>query len=70
MTIPSAIRERFGIRPHDRVEFQVEGDRITLIPVVTLKELRGAVTRKGPGADQERSVAKKAVAARVREELS
>lgn len=70
VTIPAAIRKQFGIQPHDSVEFQVENDRITLIPVVPLKNLRGAVKRRGPGAAQERSVAKRAAAARVREELS
>jgi AbrB family looped-hinge helix DNA binding protein len=32
VTIPYEIRSRLGIKPKDRVLFQVEGDRITIAP--------------------------------------
>lgn len=69
VTIPVGIRERFGIHPNDKVDFVVEGGRISIVPVRTLKDLRGVVTAKGPGGHEaEREAAKKAVARRVREE--
>jgi AbrB family looped-hinge helix DNA binding protein len=47
VTIPVDIRSLFHIRPNDRVDFVVEGDRIVLTPVRSLKDLRGAVQAAG-----------------------
>ena len=70
VTIPKGIRDAFGIRPNDRVDFEREGERIVLVPLKTLKDLRGAVKskRKMLSAD-EKKAAKAAVAKRVMDEV-
>lgn len=71
VTIPVDIRARFHIKPNDRVDFIVDGERIVIMPVRTLKELRGAVKARGAGdAKAERAAAKAAVARRVRNEMA
>jgi AbrB family looped-hinge helix DNA binding protein len=70
ITIPMALRKRYGIRANDKVDFIVEGDRIILMPIKTLRDLRGAVTGKGGDPDAERQTAKKAVGTRNIEEIS
>ena len=66
VTIPSEIRTRFHIMPNDRVDFFVDGERIIITPVKTLKQLRGSVAAKGAGDfAAEREEAKRAVAERV-----
>ncbi len=71
VTIPKNIRDWLKIRPNDRVDFVREGDRVVLVPVKTLKELRGAVPARGTGDfAKERRRAKAAVARRVRGETA
>jgi len=70
ITIPIKLRKRYGIHANDKVDFIVEGDRIILMPVKTLRDLRGAVTGKGGDLDTERQAAKKAVSTRNIEEMS
>lgn len=71
VTIPVDIRSLFHIRPNDRVDFIVEGDRIVLTPVRSLKDLRGAVQATGRGdAETDRATAKAAVAVRVKGEMA
>lgn len=71
VTIPADIRSRFHIHPNDRVDFIVDGERIVLTPVRSLKDLRGAVKAAGIGnAVAERAVAKVAVAKRVKDEMA
>ncbi|MFA7403811.1 MAG: AbrB/MazE/SpoVT family DNA-binding domain-containing protein [Pelobacteraceae bacterium] len=66
VTIPVDIRARFHIQPNDRVDFFVDGERIVIMPVRTLKQLRGAVAPIGSGnIAVEREEAKRAVAERV-----
>lgn len=44
VTIPVDIRERMGIRPHDRIRFRVSGDEVRLSRVpLTLEDVYGAV---------------------------
>jgi AbrB family looped-hinge helix DNA binding protein len=70
VTIPNEIRKKLGIRTEDRVDFILDGERVILVPVKNLRDLRGAVKAKGKGDfDEERAKAKAAVARRVREEL-
>lgn len=70
VTIPVDIRSFFHIRPNDRVDFVIEGDRIVLKPVKSLKELRGAVKAKsGSDAASERATAKASVSRRVKVEM-
>lgn len=70
VTIPKTIRELLNIHAKDRVEFVREGNRVLLVRVKTLKDLRGVVPSKGKGDfDEERRLAKAAVARRVREEM-
>lgn len=70
VTIPKGIRDAFGIRPNDKVDFEREGEKIVLVPLKTLKDLRGAVKpkRKISIAD-EKKAARAAVAKRVMEEM-
>jgi AbrB family looped-hinge helix DNA binding protein len=70
VTIPVEIRKKLGIRTEDKVDFILDGERVILVPVKTLRDLRGAVKAKGKGNfDEERAKAKAAVARRVLEEL-
>lgn len=66
VTIPAEIRARFQIQPNDKVDFYIEGDRIIITPVKTLRQLRGAVTPiESSSFDQERQAAKQAQAERI-----
>ena len=66
ITIPAEIRNRFHIRPNDRVDFFIDGDRIIITPVRTLKQLRGSVAAVDSSIFvKEREEAKGAVAERV-----
>jgi AbrB family looped-hinge helix DNA binding protein len=70
VTIPKTIRELLNIHANDRVEFVRDGNRVLLVRIKTLKDLRGAVSSKGKGHFvEERRRAKAAVARRVREEM-
>ena len=70
VTIPKNIRELLDIRANDRVEFLRDGMRVFLVPVKTLKDLRGVVSsKKKIDFDEERRRAKSAVARRVLEEM-
>ncbi|ABQ27649.1 AbrB/MazE/SpoVT family DNA-binding domain-containing protein [Geotalea uraniireducens] len=70
VTIPKEIRDLLHIRSNDKVDFVLDGDRVLLVPVKTLLDLRGAVRARGKGDfSEERARAKTAVAKRVREEM-
>ncbi|MEJ2032838.1 MAG: AbrB/MazE/SpoVT family DNA-binding domain-containing protein [Deltaproteobacteria bacterium] len=70
VTIPNEIRKKLGIGKDDRVDFILEEGRAVLVPVKTLKDLRGAVETRGEGEfAKERAQAKAALAARVRKEM-
>ncbi len=70
VTIPKEIRDLLRIHANDKVDFVLDGERVVLIPVKTLLDLRGAVPAAGKGAfAQERARAKAAVAERVRGEM-
>ncbi len=70
VTIPKKIRDVLNIRPNDKMDFAREGDRIILVPLRTLKDLRGSVTPHGKGdPDAERRSAKSAVGKRVVREM-
>jgi AbrB family looped-hinge helix DNA binding protein len=70
VTIPKDIRDLLDIHTNDRVDFVREGNRVLLVPVKTLRDLRGVVPSKGKGDfAEERRRAKAAVARRVREEM-
>lgn len=69
VTIPADIRNRFKIQPNDRVDFFVDGERIVIMPVKTLKQLRGVVTPVSAGGIAgEREEAKRTVAERIASE--
>jgi len=69
VTIPAEIRARFHIQANDRVDFYIDGERIIITPVRTLKQLRGYIAAVGSGDfAKEREAAKHAVAAHVTEE--
>jgi AbrB family looped-hinge helix DNA binding protein len=66
VTIPKEVRDLLHIHPNDKVDFIIEGGRAIIVPVRTLKELRGAVTPKnGATIVVERKAARRAVAGRV-----
>ena len=69
VTIPKEVRDILHINPNDKVDFIIEGGRAILVPVKTLKDLRGVVTaRDGASIILERKVARRASADRVAEE--
>ena len=71
VTIPAEIRTRFHIRPNDRVDFFIDGERIIITPVRTLKQLRGSIAAVVPNTFvKEREEAKRAVAERVTGEVA
>ncbi len=43
VTIPARIRKRYGISEGSKVEFVESGERVLLVPLKSLKELRGAL---------------------------
>ena len=70
VTIPKEIRDLLHIRSNDKVDFVLDGERVLLVPVKTLLDLRGAVPTGGKDDfSKERARAKAAVAKRVREEM-
>ncbi len=69
VTIPKAIRDRFSIHPHDKIDFTTEDDQIILKPVKTLRDLRGCVAGHGDLVT-ERQTAKGGVGKRVVDEMS
>lgn len=69
VTIPKEVRDLLHIQPNDKVDFVVEGGRAILVPVRTLRDLRGAVAaRPGATITAERQAARRALADRVAEE--
>jgi len=68
VTIPKALRVQFSLSPKDKVDFTAEGDRIILRPVRTLRDLRGCIQGHGT-PEEERNIARKAVAERVMGEM-
>ncbi len=71
ITIPATIRSYFHIKPNDKIDFIIDNERIIVIPIKTLKELRGSVTATGHVADfaSERQLAKDVMAKRISEEF-
>lgn len=70
VTIPKPIRDLLNIRPSDKVDFVQQGDRVLLVPVKTLKDLRGSVAPFGNGDfRKERKTVKSVVGKRVAREM-
>ena len=69
VTIPVAIRKKIGIGANERVDFIIEGERIILVPVKTLRDFRGAVVGSGD-SESERQATKDAVGRRIVDEIS
>lgn len=71
ITIPANIRSRFHIQANDRVDFFVDGERIVITPVRSLKQLRGSVTPiVGSNIVIERENARTVLAERLVGEMS
>jgi AbrB family looped-hinge helix DNA binding protein len=71
VTIPVEIRSRFHINPSDRVDFIIDGDRIIIIPIKTLKQLRGSVAAVNNGnISSERQSAKQVLSRKMAEEMA
>jgi antitoxin PrlF len=70
VTIPKEIRDLLHIHSNDKVDFVLEGEKVFLVPVKTLKDLRGSIPAEGRGDFAlERTRAKAAVARRVRGDM-
>jgi antitoxin PrlF len=69
LTVPKEMRERFGIRDHDRVMFSLENGKIVLTPLPkpTAAGLAGALpsNRPYPGADAIREQVERSIADEV-----
>ncbi|MDW7773063.1 MAG: AbrB/MazE/SpoVT family DNA-binding domain-containing protein [Desulfobulbaceae bacterium] len=71
VTIPKKIREQLKINPRDKVDFIQEGNRIVLVAVRTLQDMRGSVPARGGGDfAKERAAARKGVAKRIMDEMT
>jgi len=47
-TIPKGVRDFLGLRPGDRLDFVIEGDKVVLEPATAdVRELRGVLHREG-----------------------
>jgi len=70
VTIPAAIREKFGLKPHDRVDFVIDGNEVKMTRVKTLRDFKGMVeSNRKLSFEQVRAETKQAVAQRVMEEM-
>ena len=52
VVIPRAIREKWNVKPGQRVRFIIYGNRLEIVPVRDIKEARGFL--KGMSSDIER----------------
>ncbi len=52
VVIPRAIREKWNVKPGQKVRFIIYGNRLEIVPVRDIKEARGFL--KGMGSDIER----------------
>jgi len=71
ITIPATIRSSFHIKPNDKIDFIIDNGRIIIVPVKTLKELRGSIPTSGNIGDfaSERKLAKDTMAKKISGEL-
>ncbi len=53
VVIPKAVREPLGIRPGQRMQVVPYGDRIELVPVREIEEMRGFLAGMDPRLDRE-----------------
>jgi len=69
LTIPKQIRDRLGLKPGDRLAFDIEDGsmRLRVEKRSTLEDLRGSLSaeRRYPGREAEREAARKHVAGRM-----
>jgi AbrB family looped-hinge helix DNA binding protein len=68
VTVPAAIRSRLGLKPHDRVRFEVVGDEVRLRPAPSrIARHFGAVASAGTPltAQEEREAFEEGVAQEV-----
>jgi AbrB family looped-hinge helix DNA binding protein len=52
VVIPRAIREKWNVKPGQKVRFIIYGNRLEMVPVRDIKEARGFL--KGMGSNIER----------------
>ncbi len=70
VTIPKEIRRLMNIKPKDKVDFVLDGDKVLLKHVKTLKDFRGSVPNKGNGNfQQERAYSRKAKSKIIMKEM-
>jgi AbrB family looped-hinge helix DNA binding protein len=55
VVIPRAIREKWNVKPGQKVRFIIYGNRLEIVPVRDIKEARGFL--KGMSSDIEREEA-------------
>lgn len=66
-TIPEKIRKALGIKPGDRLEYAVEGDRATIRVHPGIRSLKGVLASKKGKRMSFAEIRRAAAAARVRE---
>ena len=64
VTLPVECRRALGVRPHDRVAIQLEGDKIVIRPVPDFMELEGFLGLR-LSEEEEQNARESAVSARV-----
>ncbi|MEA3436024.1 MAG: AbrB/MazE/SpoVT family DNA-binding domain-containing protein [Thermodesulfobacteriota bacterium] len=69
ITIPKTIRDAMSISFKDKIDFIIDGDRLVLKRVKTLKDLRGSIPSISGNIDNERQHARTAVSKRFIEEM-
>ena len=53
VVIPKTVRESLGIRPGQRMQVVPYGDRIELVPLQDLREMRGFLAGMSPQFERE-----------------
>ena len=53
VVIPKPVRESLGIRPGQRLQVLPYGDRIELLPLREISEMRGFLAGMDPGFERE-----------------
>lgn len=51
VTIPAEVRKRLGLKPHDKVRFEMKGDTVTMLPAPSkvLKWYGAIAPKERPG---------------------
>jgi len=64
ITLPATLRKKLGLKAHDRVTFESEGEAIVIRKAIDIFELQGCLGKALP-REQERRAAMKAASLRA-----